>query len=216
MYNRLRIFRCLVLISWLLLPMLGMAQKVFDIAITGDYRHSTLIEMFIDLEKRYPVKFYYDPDVLPYYQVNYEFTGQTLFNALQTTLPSNGLVSIGARENGIMILRKADMNRAYINRLLQKWDEQKIVLPDFLTPYIVTLQTGELPASTGPAVEIKGELRDEQTRDPIAGASVWVIDETTACWWNTLVTAVRRYTCRLIRLARSKYPCKPTPSNWPR
>ena len=75
------------------------------------FRNSTLIEMFIDLEQRYPVKFYYDPDILPYYKVSYEYIGQTLFNALQTTLPANGLVCIGARENGVMILRKTDLNR---------------------------------------------------------------------------------------------------------
>ena len=89
--------------------LLGM--HAFGLEETGDYRHATLIEMFLDLEKRYPVKFYYDPDILPYYQVSYEYTGQTLFNALQTTLPANGLVCIGARENGIMILRKTDVNR---------------------------------------------------------------------------------------------------------
>lgn len=178
--------RWLVLAGWLLVPTWGMAQKIFDLAITGDYRHSTLIEMFLDLEKRYPVKFYYDPDILPYYQVNYEFNGQTLFNALQTTLPANGLVCIGARENGVMILRKADMNRDYINRLLQKWDDQKIVLPDFLTAYIVELQVGELPASDAQNIDIKGIIRDEQTREPIVGASVRVVDETKGANTNAL------------------------------
>ncbi|MEO6039586.1 MAG: carboxypeptidase-like regulatory domain-containing protein, partial [Saprospiraceae bacterium] len=186
MHYRLRSFRWLILTGWLLLPFAGMAQKVFDIAITGDYRHSTLIEMFLDLEKRYPVKFYYDPNVLPYYQVSYEYNGQTLFNALQTTLPANGLVCIGARENGVMILRKTDVNREYINRLLKKWDDQKIVLPDFLTPYVVELQVGALPASTAPTVDIKGQLRDEQTRDPIVGASVRVVNETNGANTNAL------------------------------
>ena len=181
-----RSFRWLFLAAWLLLPALGYGQKVFDLAISGDYRQSTLIAMFIDLEARYPVKFYYDPDVLPYYQVNYQYTGQTLFNALQTTLPANGLVSIGARENGIMILRKTDMNRAYINDLLQKWDEKKIVLPDFLTAYELDLQAGELPVALSPSVEVKGIVRDEQTRDPIAGASVQVAGETKGASTNAL------------------------------
>ena len=179
-------FRQLVLAGCLLLPVIAFGQKVFDLAITGDYRHSTLIEMFLDLEQRYPVKFYYDPNILPYYQISYEYTGQTLFNALQTTLPVNGLVCIGARENGIMILRKTDLNRDYINKLLQKWDEKKIELPDFLTAYELDLQVGELPASKASSVELRGVVRDEQTRDPIVGASVQVVDETKGASTNAL------------------------------
>ncbi|MEO6758250.1 MAG: hypothetical protein ABIO24_02270, partial [Saprospiraceae bacterium] len=186
MIHRYHIDRWLILAGFFLLPVFGMAQKVFDLSITGDYRHSTLIEMFIDLEKRYPVKFYYDPNILPYYQVSYQYTGQTLFNALQTTLPANGLVSIGARDNGVMILRKTDVNREYINNLLQKWDEQKIVLPDFLTAYQVELTVGDLPAKPAETVDVKGILRDEATRDPIVGASIRAVDETIGATTNAV------------------------------
>ena len=69
---------------------------------------------------------------------------------------------------------------------MQKWDDKKIELPDFLTAYEVDLQVGELPASTAASVVVKGLVRDEQTRDPIVGASVQVVDETKGATTNAL------------------------------
>ncbi|MCY7330861.1 MAG: hypothetical protein LH618_20075 [Saprospiraceae bacterium] len=48
-----RAFRQLVFAGCLLLPAVGFGQKVFDRSISGDYRNSTLMEMFIDLEQHY-------------------------------------------------------------------------------------------------------------------------------------------------------------------
>lgn len=148
------------------------AQKIFDLEITGDYRDATIIEMFLDLEKHYPVKFYYDPDILPYYKVGYDCKGRRLFNLLQTLLPPHNLVSAAARENGIIICRKADLNPEYARKLLQRWDENKIELPEFLTPLTLVRQTGEPPAAGAAAVEVEGVVKDEKTQEPVPGAII--------------------------------------------
>ena len=154
------------------LPATGIAQKIFDLEITGDYREATIIEMFIDLEKHYPVRFYYDPDILPYYKVGYECKGRNLFNLLQTLLPPHNLVCAAARENGIVICRKSDLSGDYVRALLQKWDDNKIELPEFLTPLELTRQTGAPPAAGTAPVVVEGLIKDEKTQDPVPGAIV--------------------------------------------
>ncbi|MBK8195235.1 MAG: hypothetical protein IPK76_19215 [Lewinellaceae bacterium] len=131
-----------------IIPERAFCQKIFSLEITGDYRDATMIEMFIDLEKKYPIRFYYDPDILPYYKVGYDCKGRNLYNLLQTLLPPHNLTCIAARDNGIIICRKTDMNADYVRNLLRKWDEDEIELPDFLTPLELVLQTGAPPAST--------------------------------------------------------------------
>jgi TonB dependent receptor/TonB-dependent Receptor Plug Domain len=155
----------------LLLPAIGQAQKVFDLPISGDYRDLTMIEMLIDFEKRYPVRFYYEPADLPYYKIEYEFKNQSLYSILQTMLPQNGLACLAARENGVVILKKGNLNKAYIEELLKKWDDKKIELPEFLTPLELTAQIGAPPAADRP-VTIELTVKDAQNLEPIPGVTV--------------------------------------------
>ncbi len=158
----------------LLLPLASFGQKIFSLEITGDYRDATMIEMFIDLEKHYPIRFYYDPDILPYYKVGYDCKGRNLYNLLQTLLPPHNLTCVAARENGIVICRKVDMNADYITALLKKWDENKIELPEFLTPLELERQTGTPPASAAASVTVEGLVNDEQSKEPVPGAVIRV------------------------------------------
>lgn len=159
-----------------LLTFLGLnsafSQKIFSLDISGDYREATMIEMFLDLEKRYPVKFYFDPDILPYYKVGYDCKGRNLFDLLQTLLPPHNLTCVAARENGIVICRKPDMNAVYVTELLKKWDENDVEMPDFLTPLELTRQSGEPPASGAEKLTVEGLINDEQSKEPITGALI--------------------------------------------
>lgn len=156
----------------LLVPAVSIAQKIFSLEITGDYRDATMIEMFIDVEKKYPIKFYYDPDILPYYKVGYDCKGRNLYNLLQTLLPPHNLTCVAARDNGIVICRKTDMNANYITGLLKKWDENKIELPEFLTPLELTRECGAPPASQAKSVVLEGLVNDEQSKEAVTGALI--------------------------------------------
>jgi hypothetical protein len=113
---------CLLLvifgISTAILPQQGYAQGALDLEVSGDFKDITLIEVFLDLESRYtPLKFYYDPGVLPYYKVNYKIENKPLFNMMQNVLPQNGLTCITTGQYGVVVLRKTDINREYITTL---------------------------------------------------------------------------------------------------
>ncbi len=148
------------------------SQKVFDLEITGDYRNMTMIEMFLDIEKHYPARFFYDPTVLPYYKIEQDYNREPLFNILQKMLPQHGLVSAGARDNGIIICRKSDLTQTYLRDLLRRWDEKKIEMPEFLTPVELALQTGVPPASTDKTIAVTGIVLDDQNKEPIPGIVV--------------------------------------------
>jgi outer membrane receptor protein involved in Fe transport len=146
------------------------SQNALAREITADYQDITLIEILLDLEKRYPpMRFYYEPNVLPYYKIKYKSNGTTVFDALQNILPNNDLVCATTGDEGIVICRKSDLNRPYITRLLAKWDEGKIEMPEFLQPYALSLDCGTAPRRAGMAT-VTGQVLDEQTREPIAGA----------------------------------------------
>lgn len=157
-----------------IIPERAFCQKIFSLEITGDYRDATMIEMFIDLEKKYPIRFYYEPDILPYYKVGYDCKGRNLYNLLQTLLPPHSLTCIAARDNGIIICRKSDMNADYVRNLLRKWDEDEIELPDFLTPLELVRQTGEPPAAATKTIRVEGLVNDEQSKEPLQSALIYL------------------------------------------
>lgn len=147
------------------------AQAVFSLPVSGNYKEITFLEMLLDLEKRYPVKFYYEPTVLPYYQINYTFTDITLYEALQKVLPQNGLTCTAARENGIIICRKSDLYADYLRALLKRWDEGTVELPDFLSPSVLDFSVGTAPAATANQV-LSGKIIDAKSREGIVGVTI--------------------------------------------
>jgi hypothetical protein len=164
--------RLIIVLALLIEGVTLSAQTSLDRTITADYKDVTLIEVLLDLERRYPpMRFYYEPEVLPYYKIIYKTDGTSVFNMLQTVLPENGLVCAASGESGIIICKKTDLNRPYISALLKKWEKGEVVMPEFLQPVQLNLTVGTAPAAGG-TVEVRGLLLDDQTREPMPGAIV--------------------------------------------
>jgi outer membrane receptor protein involved in Fe transport len=148
------------------------AQTALNREITADYQDITLIEVLLDLERRYPpTKFYYEPEVLPYYKIKFKTPGTSIFDALQTILPENGLVCAASGDHGVIICKKTDLNRPYISKLLKKWEEGSVEMPEFLQPVQLRFTLGSAPSEPGTVV-VKGNLLDDQSREPMPGAIV--------------------------------------------
>jgi len=68
---KLKLFPLAWMIGLCLLVNVLKAQQpsVFDLKITGSYQEKPLPEILSDLESRYPVKFYYIPDKIPFFPI---------------------------------------------------------------------------------------------------------------------------------------------------
>ena len=147
-------------------------QGALDLPISGNYKGITFIEMLLDLEKNYPLKFYYEPQYLPYYKIDYSFTEVPLFSVMQKMLPENGLVCVSQGTKGVIICKKTDLKKEYLLDLVARWDSNTVALPDFLRPDERSIDCGSGAPVAGQKASITGRLIDEQSLEPLAGALV--------------------------------------------
>jgi hypothetical protein len=143
---------------------------ILELPVTGTYRDVTLIEILIDLEQRYQLKIYYDPNLLPYYPVSYDFAQKPLLAAMRQMFDARGFVSFKYREKSLILCRNFENNREYALKLVKHWETGDVQLPDFLLPFEQSVQVGS--GSGSGVVEWRGQVRDDQTREGIAGVKM--------------------------------------------
>ena len=92
--------------------------SAFDLNITGSYREKPLPEILSDLESRYPVKFYYIPEKVPFYPITVEFTGQPFFQVMKKLLEGSLLTFSKWSANEIVLVPDDNRNRNFGTRIL--------------------------------------------------------------------------------------------------
>jgi hypothetical protein len=175
------------------------AQAALSKNVEVNYTELTLIEMLIDMEKQTGVEFYYDPNVLPYYKLSFDLGTVTLFEALDKMLASNNVTFLGKGDNGLIICRKNNLNRSYLNSVIKRVDAGSMKLPDFLLPYDVSVEIGS--QATNELANVQINFVDKQTREALIGVSI-LIEQTKEQSASSLLGACN------FKLKPGTYICK--------
>lgn len=188
--RRLLFTRSLSVFAFCLLPFsccLLNAQSPFDEPLTVTWQRQTILEMMLDLEKKQGIQFFYDPYKLPYYRLDYQFQDKSVIEILTKILPPAALAFARTGETGIVVMPKTDLNRKVIDELLARWKNGEIRLPDEFLPVEMSLNFGSPTGkSTVKTARFSGKLFDEETREPVVGATVRVDSSTAGAASNGL------------------------------
>lgn len=156
------------------MPFASHAQSRMNTSATGTYKDKNIYEILTGLEATYNVRFCSDPELLPWYKLDYSFRNKTLHEVLKSLLAKHTLTYVPFNDSLVAVCRLQDLNGAYLRGLKDRFINGTIELPEFLKPVERTITIGEAPLSkTADAkVRISGQINDDDTGESIAGANI--------------------------------------------
>lgn len=150
-------------------------QSAFDLNISGSYQERPLPEILSDLESRYPVKFYYIPEKVPFYPITLEFNSQPFYQVMKKLLEGSLLTFSKWSANEMVLVPVDQRNRTFVEDMIKKWKAGEWKAPVLASIVEKSFSFGnpEAPAGTG-KMSIKGQVIDDETNEAIIGATIQV------------------------------------------
>lgn len=149
--------------------------SAFDLSITGAYQERALPEILGDLESRYPVKFYYIPERIPFYPITIEFKGQPFYQVMKKLLEGSLLTFTKWSSNEMVLVPEDQRNRAFVEEMIKKWKAGEWQAPVLSSIAEKSFTFGSAnSAPSGGKLSIKGQIQDDESNEPILGATVLV------------------------------------------
>ena len=149
--------------------------SAFDLNITGSYREKPLPEILSDLESRYPVKFYYIPEKVPFYPITLEFNGQPFFQVMKKLLEGSLLTFSKWSANEIVLVPDDNRNRVFVESMISKWKSGEWQAPVLTSVAEKSFTFGDpnAPPVAG-KLTLKGQIKDDESDEAILGATILV------------------------------------------
>lgn len=143
------------------------------VRVNGDYRGVRLTELLSILQGRYQMKFYFDPSLVPDYEVFVQFNQKPFFQAMESILDGTNLAAAQIQPGMVLIAPKNNLSREYAEQLVKAWESGEMAFPTRKTVVEQTLKFGDPhPRTTGEPLTFKGIVLDAFTGDPIVGATL--------------------------------------------
>lgn len=148
-------------------------KNLSALKVTGDYRGVKLLDVLAIIRDRYGIQFYFDPDLIPNFEVSVQFNETPFLNAIQLLFSGTNLVAAQVKPGAAIIAPKNSLNREYADPIIAAWDAGTMKWPERKLFQEKALNFGnanrEAPAK---ALVFKGKITDALTGEPIVGASV--------------------------------------------
>lgn len=155
------------------------AQSLEDLKITATFQSTPLVEVFQAIQENNPVAFYFRSNDLPATPVSATFEDTPIASVMNELLLPTGLEYLIYRDYGIVIFPGNYLNANYSADFYEALDQQ--------------LSAGEEARNRGPdrsigsleslqpsgRARIRGQIIDDQTEEPIIGATVYFTDIET-------------------------------------
>lgn len=151
------------------------AQSRLNNSASGTYKSKNIYEILSGLETTYNVRFCNDPELLPWYKLDYSFTNKTLHEVLKGLLNKNTLTYVPLNDSLIAVCRIQDLQSTYIKDLRTRCVNGTIELPEMLQPLKLEKSIGAAENGQKAAkVRISGQISDQDSGEGIAGAVIFV------------------------------------------
>ena len=159
---------CLVSINF------GYGQSLLNTKITNTFSDQDLSSILEQLEADYNLLFYFKPDELPQNTYNLSFAEEPLENVLTQLLENSTLGYLVYRDYTIIIAPATTLGEVYTANYYNALKNSITTATDTTAENktIIIGQTSKLSPS-GKA-KIKGQVLDEQTAEPIIGATLFL------------------------------------------
>jgi hypothetical protein len=173
---KLKLFPLAWMIGLCLLVNVLKAQQpsVFDLKITGSYQEKPLPEILSDLESRYPVKFYYIPDKIPFFPITADFTSQSFYQVMKKLLEGSLLTFSKWSANEIVLVPSGNLNRAFVEGMISKWKSGEFLAPVLASIAEKTYSFGDPQSAPSGKLTLNGKIQDDETNESIFGATILI------------------------------------------
>ncbi len=141
-------------------------------SITGDYRGVTLSDLLLIFQEKTDVRFYFEPELMPQYDVYLQFNDVPFFEALQRTLSGTSLFYSRLRENVLILAPQSKMNKAYAEQLVRDWESGKYKWPGSDIRQELSLEYGRPTPGNTQSYSFSGRITDETSGEGVIGATV--------------------------------------------
>lgn len=142
------------------------------IKVTGDYRGVRITDLLLILQKRYNVRFYFDPALVPNYEVFLQFRQRPFFDVMQDILDGTNLTCAQLKPGILLIAPKTNLSRQYADAILQAWENGDMSWPSRQAFKELSLSFGSTNNSNAKNLVFKGIISDLDTGEPITGATL--------------------------------------------
>jgi len=152
------------------------AVSIDDAVVNGDYRGISLVDLLSIWQERFGVKFYFDPEIVPQYKVYIQFKDDRFYPALRKALEGNNLAFSLLSKTTIVIAPRQSLNKEYAMNIAAEWEAGRYTWPDRNLATEISLSFGSTSASalSAKTYQFRGRLYDEQTEEPVIGATLLV------------------------------------------
>lgn len=167
------IYKWIISGALLLSTTLLFSQNPADLKITAEFREQPLATILTSLQRDYPLHFYYRSDDLPTNPMTLSFEATPLREALGKLLAGRPLDYMLYRDYGVVIIPREFLSANYSSDFYQALDAQ-IAAQESTASREPDRIIGDLNSlrPSGRAL-ISGTILDEQTKEPIIGATVF-------------------------------------------
>lgn len=153
-------------------PWLIWAQSILETKINGAYQDQTAQAILEDLESKYALRFFFQPEALPEKRHTGTFQDAPLSEALDYLLDGTLLGYFAYREQAVILMPRLMINEAYSSNYYKALEESLNTEGEEDTGRQITVGDIAQLRPSGKAL-VRGVIRDENTKEPIIGATVY-------------------------------------------
>lgn len=171
------LLRLLILAALICVACESLAQQSpnnpLQIPIRLEIKQRNIIKVFEDIEKKYPVRFYFKEEWIPRTSLRYEFDGQPLGSVLKRLFVGTNLSYVVYENHGIVVARESDINslesfsyQEYVEEVAQL-DQTKAEVERSL------FQIGDSTVRPRPSTaSITGTIYNQESEEAITGGQI--------------------------------------------
>ncbi|MEM7370151.1 MAG: carboxypeptidase-like regulatory domain-containing protein [Bacteroidota bacterium] len=148
-------------------------NNLLQLPIQIESKQRTLIQVFQDIEKKYPVRFYFKEEWMPRTSLRYEFNGQALGSVMKRLFVGTKLNYVVYEDHAIVIGRETELNtlesfsyQEYVEEVAQI-DQAKIAIDRDL------FKVGDSTLRPRPATAtLNGTIYNHESEEAITGGQI--------------------------------------------
>ena len=165
----------LILIIHLFCCTIILAQKASDRQINLAFENKNFIKILYELEQKENIRFYFDPQRIPYFEFTKKYEDKQIWYILNDLLNGALLTVISIDDKSIGIIPTPDLNKVYIENLLSKWKSGEFKYPFVIEQKQIKIITA-VRSSSKPSIQLVLDIVDEEDKTSLIGVAVFTDD----------------------------------------
>ncbi len=141
--------------------------KIVDLSVDN----KRLVEILYELSSAHQIKFFFEPNDLPYYPLNENFESEAIYAIIKKLTDGTKLIVVPHEDKGLCVIQRPKANAEYVESLIKKWEDGTYNYPFDERAEVLNYTFGDQSQNQGIA-KLTISLIDETLNESIIGAVV--------------------------------------------